>query len=58
MEGNEMRDHSKFDRLAHSLKAWLIVLFFALKSANALIELLSKAVNYNARKIPELRPYV
>ena len=53
--GIEMRNHSKLDRLAHSLKAWLLVLFLALKSANAFLELLSKAVNYNARKIPKLR---
>lgn len=53
-----MRNHSKFDRLAHSLKAWLLVLLLALKSANAFVELLSKAVNYNASKIPEFRPFV
>jgi hypothetical protein len=53
-----MSNHSKFDRLAHSLKAWLVVLLLALKSVNAFIELLSKAVNYHASKISKLRPHV
>ena len=40
----------KLKRLAHKLKVWLPVVYFALRSVNEAIELMSKVVNYRIQR--------
>jgi hypothetical protein len=50
-----MNKKSKLDRLAYRLCLWLAVVFWMTRVANEILDLVSKAANYNARKVSELR---
>ena len=50
-----MNKKSKLDRLAYRLGLWLTVVFLMTRVANEILDLVSKAANYHARKLSELR---
>lgn len=52
-----MNKKSKLERLAHKLRLWLPVVFFLLRIANEIADLVSKAVNY-ARPLRKLQPLI
>lgn len=53
-----MRKKSKLDRLACKLREWLPVIYWLVKIANEIAELVSKAVNYHVRTFSKLFAFV
>lgn len=45
-----MNKFIKLEHLAHKLKVWLLVVFYALRIVNEAIEIMSKVVNYKTHR--------